>query len=257
MKKNLVLGVMALLCLQVFAQGPAVVRFGVEATYAPFESKLPDGQLVGFEIDLGNAICQKMGAKCEWVENDFDSIIPALLAKKFDAILSGMNITEQRKKQINFTEKIHAIPGALVVKAGSNLTATAESLRGKSIGVQQGTTYETYGRKYWTPKGVNVVTYKSSDLARADLIVGRLDGVADNATVLEVNFLSKPEGKPFKLTQPYIRDKEIFGLGGGIGVRKEDTNLLAQLNKAIAEIRKDGTYDKIAKKYFSFDPYGE
>jgi histidine transport system substrate-binding protein len=257
MKKNLVLGVMALLCLQVFAQGPAVVRFGVEATYAPFESKLPDGQLVGFEIDLGKAICQKMGAKCEWVENDFDSIIPALLAKKFDAILSGMNINETRKKQINFTEKIHSIPGALVVKADSNLTAAAESLRGKTVGVQQGTTYEAYGRKYWSPKGVNLVTYKSVDLAQADLVVGRLDGFADNASVMQESFLSKPAGKPFKMVLPYLRDQEIFGVGGGIGVRKEDTDLLARLNKAIAEIRKDGTYDQIARKYFSFDPYGD
>jgi lysine-arginine-ornithine-binding protein len=256
MKKLLLLGALALLALPAFAQPPTVVRFGVESGYAPFEIKLPDGKLAGFDIDLGEALCVQMGVKCEWVENPFDSMIPALLAKKFDGILSAFSVNEQRKKQVAFSDKLYHTPGALVVQAGSGLKATAESLHGKSIGVQQGTTYETFGRKYWAPKGVTIVTYQTADLARADLVAGRLDGVADNAAVLQDNFLSRPEGKAYAFTSPYITDPEIFGHGTAIGLRKEDTDLLQRLNKAIAEIRKNGTYERLARKYFTFDPYG-
>jgi lysine-arginine-ornithine-binding protein len=248
---------MGLFAVQAFAQVPATIRFGTDPTYAPFESKLPNGEIVGFEIDLAKAICAKIGAKCEFVETDFDTIIPALLAKKFDAILSGMSVNEARKKQISFTNKLFHGPSFLIAKKGSGLKPTPESLRGKTVGMQQGTVYETYAKKYWAPNGVTINTYKSSDLVREDLMAGRLDAMVDDPYVTEQNFFNTPQGKDFALVQPALSDPVIFGYGAAIGVRKEDTALLQKLNDAIAQIRKDGTYNKVAKKYFTFDIYGD
>jgi len=253
MKKLWILG--ALCALTLNAQ--QVLKMGTDPTFAPFESKAPNGEIVGFEIDIAKAMCERMHVKPVFVENDFDSIIPALQAKKFDVIVSGMSVNEKRKAQINFINKVFHTPGAMVVKKGSGLTTAAESLKGKNVGMQQGTTYEQYARKYYAGKGVTVTPYKTPDLAREDLMAGRLDAIMDDSVVLETNFLSKPEGKGYEFAKPGLHDDSIFGIGAAFGVRKEDTALQQQLNKALAEIRKDGTYNKIAKKYFTFDPYGD
>ncbi|MGA2079642.1 MAG: transporter substrate-binding domain-containing protein [Holophaga sp.] len=253
MKKLWLLG--ALVALTLNAQ--PVLKLGTDPTFAPFESKAPNGEIVGFEIDIAKAMCEKMGVKPVWVENDFDTIIPALQAKKFDVIVSGMTVNDKRKQQINFIDKVFHTPGAMVVKKGSGLTTLAGSLKGKNVGMQQGTTYEQYARKWYADKGVTVTPYKTPDLAREDLMAGRLDAVMDDSVVLETNFLAKPEGKDYEFAKPPLHDDSIFGIGAAFGVRKEDTALQQKLNKALAEIRKDGTYNKIAKKYFSFDPYGD
>jgi lysine/arginine/ornithine transport system substrate-binding protein/histidine transport system substrate-binding protein len=249
------IGAMALLACQAYAQD--TIRFGVEATYPPFESKQADGKLVGFDIDLGNAICTQLKAHCVWVENSFDGMIPALKAKKFDGIISSMSITTERLKQISFSDKLFNTPAFLAVKKGSQLKATPEALRGKRVGVQQGSIFETYAKKYWAPRGVTVTTYQSSDLAYADLVSGRLDGVIDDAVVLRDAFLSKPNGQGYEMAGPEIYDAAIFGHGTGIGLRKEDIALRQKLNSAIAAIHRNGTYDKLAKKYFSFNVYGK
>ena len=111
------------------------IRFGVEASYAPFESKSPGGELQGFDVDVGNAVCAKLKAKCVWVENSFDGLIPALAARKFNAINSDMTITDQRRQAIDFTDPIYAIPNQMIAKKGSTLQPTPESLKGKHVGV--------------------------------------------------------------------------------------------------------------------------
>ena len=256
MKRFLLLGALVALSLQAFTLNAQTIKLGTDPTFAPFESKSPSGEIVGFEIDIAKAMCAKMGVKPVWVENDFDSIIPALQAKKFDAIVSGMAVNEKRKLQINFTDKVFHTPAGMVVKQGSGLTTLAASLKGKSVGMQQGTIFEQYARKYYAPYGVTVTPYKTPDLYRADLLDGRLDAVMDDSVVLQTTLLTKPEGKDYEYAKPALRD-EIFGKGAGFGVRKDDAALLNKLNKALADIRKDGTYAKIAKKYFSFDPYGD
>ena len=148
--------------LCVSAKDWKVIRFGVDPSYPPFESKAPDGRLIGFDIDLGEALCAKLNAKCIWVENDYDGMIPALQARKIDAILSDMSVTEKRLQQIDFTEKISYSPTRMVAKTGSNLLPTAESLRGKNIGVEQGTIQETYAKTYLEPNGVNLVVIPES-----------------------------------------------------------------------------------------------
>jgi len=234
-----------------------VIRFGVDPSYPPFESKAADGRLVGFDIDLGNALCAKLNAKCVWVENDFDGMIPALQARKIDAVLSDMSVTPKRLQQIDFTDKISSSPTRMVAKTGSNLLPTAESLRGKSIGVEQGTIQETYARTYFEPQGVKVVSYQNQDQVYADLKSGRLDASLQDEAQAGFGFLKTPEGQGFEFAGPEIEDPKILGNAAAIGLRKGDTDLKNALNNALAELLKDGTYQTIEKKYFDFDIYGK
>ena len=242
---------------QVSAAEIKEIRFGVEPGYAPFEYKAADGKLIGFDVDLGNEMCARLKAKCEWVEGDFDGLIPSLKAKKIDAILSSMSITEQRKQEIDFTNKLYGTPARLVAAKGSNLQASAEGLAGKRIGVMQGTTAETYAKDMWQSKGVEVVAYQNQDLVYADLVSGRIDASFQDAVTASESFLDKPQGADYAFAGNEINDQKYFGVGAGIGIRKADAALKDALNKTLADMRKDGTYDKLAKKYFKFNIYGE
>lgn len=257
MKKSLFAVLLAGLAFTSSTMAATQVRLGVEPGYAPFEYKKPDGSLVGFDIDLGKEICKRIDAKCTWVESDFDGLIPALQAKKIDAILSSMSITPARQKQINFSDKLYGTPARLVTEKGVELAPTAKSLKGKRVGVFQGTTAETYAKQMWLKKGVDVVTYQNQDIVYADLVNGRLDVAFQDAVAADDGFLKRPVGKNFHFSGPEVNDPQYFGVGAGIGVRKADTELLAKINKALAAMHKDGTYQKIAKKYFNFDIYGK
>jgi lysine/arginine/ornithine transport system substrate-binding protein len=235
----------------------STVRFGVDASYPPFESKSADGKLVGFDIDLGNEICRRLEAKCVWVENSFDGMIPALKARKFDGVLSTMSMTPARLAQIAFSSRVFRIPTRLVAAKGSAIEPTPEALKGKRIGVEQGSIQETYARTYWEPAGAVIVPYQDQDLVYADLIAGRIDASLQNAAQADYGFLRTPRGKDFAFAGSPIYDAKTLGSGTAIGLRKEDTDLKAKIDKAIADIRADGTYDKIAKRYFSFDIYGQ
>jgi lysine/arginine/ornithine transport system substrate-binding protein len=229
----------------------STIRFGVDASYAPFESKAPDGKVVGFDVDLGNEICRRLHAKCVWVEQDFDGMIPALKARKFDGVLSSMTITPARSAQIAFSAKLFQTPTRLVAKKGSTLQPTADSLKGKSVGVEQGTIQETYAKTNWAPKGVNVVPYQNQDQVYADLLSGRLDAALQDEVQADLGFLKTPRGAGFQFA-----GAEIPTGAAAIGLRKEDTDLKAKIDQAIADMIKDGTYKKLEAKYFDFDVYG-
>jgi lysine/arginine/ornithine transport system substrate-binding protein len=229
------------------------LRFGVEAAYPPFESKTPSGQLEGFDIDIGNAVCQRIKMKCVWVENSFDGLIPALQARKFDVINSAMNITTKRRQAIDFTPPIYVMPIQLVAKRGSNLQPTTASLKGKSIGVLQGSTQEDFVRKHWAKEGVQVVTYQSQDQIFADLSAGRLDGGVQEVQTAIDGFLAKPEGRDFDFAGPPVSDPTTLGEGTGFGLRKNDAALKAKIAAALDEMKKDGTLSQLSQKYFKRD----
>ncbi|SMG00669.1 ABC transporter substrate-binding protein [Burkholderia singularis] len=235
-----------------YAKDWSTIRFGVDPSYQPFESKGPDGKVVGFDIDLGNEICKRLNAKCVWIENDFDGLIPALKARKFDGVLSSLTITPQREEQIAFSAKLFDTPTRLVAKKGSNLQPTAESMKGKSIGVEQGTIQETYAKTNWAPNGAKVVPYQNQDQVYADLQTGRLDAALQDEVQADIGFLKTPRGAGFEFA-----GKEIPTGSAAIGLRKEDTDLKTKIDGAIAAMVKDGTYKKISKKYFDFDVYGK
>jgi lysine-arginine-ornithine-binding protein len=239
------------------AKDLSAVRFGVDASYAPFESKGPDGKLVGFDIDLGNEICKRLNVKCVWVESAFDGMIPALKAKKFDGVLSALSMTPQREAQIAFSAKLFNTPTRLVAKKGSTFQPTADSLKGKSVGVEQGSTQETFAKLNWAPKGVNVVAYQDQNQVYADLVSGRLDGALQDAVQADMGFLKTARGAGFEFIGNDVTDpKGTLGNGAAIGLRKEDTDLKAKIDKAIADMIKDGTYKQIEARYFTFDVYG-
>lgn len=240
-----------------FAAVPQKLRIGTDPTYAPFESKDAKGQLVGFDIDLAKDLCQRLHTQCTFVESPLDGLIPSLKARKIDAIISSLSITEKRQQEIAFTDKFYAADSRLVVKKGSGITPDLSTLKGKRVGVLQGTVQETYGNEHWAAKGVEIVSYQGQDNIYADLTAGRIDAAFQDEVAASEGFLKQPVGKDYEFGGPSIKDEKLFGVGTGMGVRKEDNALREALNKAFAEMRADGTYDKLAKKYFDFNVYGD
>jgi lysine/arginine/ornithine transport system substrate-binding protein len=226
------------------------IRFGVEASYAPFESKSPAGDLQGFDIDIGNAVCAKLKTKCVWVENSFDGLIPALQARKFSAINSDMSITDQRRAAIDFTDPIYVIPNQMIAKKGSGLQPTAASLKGKHVGVLQGTIQETYAKAKWSPAGVDVIPYQTQDQIYSDLAAGRLDASFQDAEAASKGFLKRPQGAGFEFAGPPVSDEKLLGSGVGFGIRKNDKALKDSINQALKELKADGTIDRFAARYF-------
>ncbi|WP_322012885.1 transporter substrate-binding domain-containing protein [Paraburkholderia sp. J12] len=229
------------------------LRLGIDPSYPPMDAKAPDGSVKGFDVDLGNEICRRIHAHCQWVELEFSGMIPALQARKIDAIMSSMAITEKREQQILFTSKLFQFKSRLVARQGAALGTTAAALAGKQIGVQSGTQFESFAQAHWAPAGVHVVAYKSQDEVFEDLINGRLDGALLGTVEADYGFLRTPAGKGFAFSGEPI---SMGDRGVGIGLRKDETALQAQMNGAIAAMLKDGTYAQIAHKYFDFDPYG-
>lgn len=234
------------------AEGP--LRIGVEGAYPPFSWKEADGTLTGFDIDIAKALCENMGRECELVEQDWDGIIPALLAKKYDAIVASMSITEERKKRVDFTGKYYNTPAKFVAPKNAGFEATAEGLEGKTVGVQRGTIHQCYMEKAFPD--VELKLYGTQEEVFLDLAAGRVDAqISDSIQSLE-GFLTKPEGKDFAFLGDDQFDLECHGEGAGIAVRKGEDDLRLAFDKAIKAIRDDGTYARINAKYFDFDIFG-
>ncbi len=260
--RRTVLGSLAL-AVSLFTLGTAEakewnkIRFGTEGAYAPFNYVTPDGQLAGFDVDIAYALCEELKVECELIQQDWDGMIPALLANKYDAIIASMSITEERKKSINFTDKYYDTPTRLVVHKDSGIDGSPESLNGKRIAVQRETTQDRYATEHLEPAGVEIVRYATGEEATLDLVSGRVDARLEDAVVLSESLLKRPEGADFQFVGEPINDEEYFGLGAGIGVRKGDEDLVELLNKAITGIRASGKYQEIQSKYFDFDVYGD
>ncbi len=191
-----------------------------------------------------------------WVESNFDGIIPALKARKFDAILSGMYMTEKRKEQIGFSDKLYNGPVFLVARKNTLAGNTVEQLKGKTIGVEQGSAQETYVNQHWRTAGINIVAYQGADRVVQDLESGRIDGaVLSGMMVPTTASCSSRRVKILPSLASHLKDDKLFGAGAAIGLRKEDDALRQEINGAIATILADGTYKKLAGKYFSFDVY--
>jgi arginine/ornithine transport system substrate-binding protein len=205
------------------------LRIGIEAAYPPFASKTDKGEIVGFDYDIGNALCAQMKVKCVWVEGEFDGLIPSLKVKKIDMALSSMTINEDRKKSVDFTHKYYFTSSRLVMKEGAMVDDQYASLKGKNVGVQRATTTDRYATEVFEPKGVNVKRYSNNEEIYMDLAAGRLDAIFADTIPLS-DFLSMPRGKGYAFVGPELKDPKYVGEGAGIAVRKGNAELVSQLN---------------------------
>ncbi len=252
----LTLGIAAIL-----AFGPAnakdykTLRIGMDASYAPFESVNQAGEIVGFEVDYAKAICAKIGATCTFQNQDWDGIIPSLLASKFDVIFSSMNITEARAKRVVFSDFYLATPPTWVGPAGSGpVDISPQALRGKTIGTQSSTIHANFLETFY--KDSQIKLYPTQDEPNLDLASGRIDFVVGD-TLVEKDFIEKKGNGCCRLLSPIARVPAIHGPGVGAAFRPDDTELRDLFNKAIAELDADGTYNAIQAKYFTINIRGK
>ncbi len=268
--KKFSLGLLITLFLSVSANADKI-RIGTEGAYPPWNSKDASGKLIGFEVELAWTLCRYIGQQCEIVEQDWDGMIPALIMRKFDAIMAGMSITDERKKAINFSQGYADEVASLAVMKGSNLEGMQTSeginltkksgavkkdlktitgaLAGKTVCVQTATIHQNFLESGDVGK-VNVRSYKTQDEVNLDLASGRCDA-ALAAAVAFTDYAEK-SGKPVVLVGPTFSGG-AFGNGVGVGIRKDDAELLKAFNSAINKARKNGDISRIATKWFGFD----
>lgn len=245
-----------LLGLAGLAQADAgkTLRVGTDGTFPPYSSVKADGKLYGFDIDIANALCAEMKVKCELVRYDFDGMIPALNTRKLDLIVASMAITEERQKAIAFSDKYEGGYSKLMSRKGATLEATPAGLKGKSIGVQQGSIQESYTKAVFGKAGATVRSYSSSANALLDLNAGRLDAIMVEIGVAH-EFLHGVNGKQLALFGPKFDDVKYFGTGSGIAMRKNEPELLKKVNAALNTLLKNGSYKRINDRYFDYDQY--
>jgi polar amino acid transport system substrate-binding protein len=236
------------------AKAQETLKIGTEGAYPPFNNLTSDGKLEGFDIDIAKALCDEMKVKCEFVAQDWDGIIPALQAGKFDAIIASMSITPERSEKVDFTHKYYNTPPAIAAPKDTDIKGvTKEDLAGKTIGVQSSTTHFNYATKTYTDSEIKA--YPTAQEYQLDLGNGRLDAVNDDIVVLS-QWLDSPDGACCKLVGAIKPDVAIHGPGAGIAIRKGETDLVNKFNAAIDAIRANGKYKEINDKYFKFDVYG-
>lgn len=232
-----------------------VLRFSTDGAYPPFSETNDKGEMIGFDIDIGRALCAQMKRECEFTQTDWDGLIPALKANKIDVILASMNANEERKQSIAFTDPYYVNPGIFVRAKGREIALSEEGLKGKVIGVLRSSVFDTYATDIYG-KAAEIRRYNTQEEANLDAVSGRVDVLFADKVVLEDGFLGRDEGRDFEAFGDAVDDAKYFGEGISIGVRKEDEQLKADLNAALKAIRENGEYKKINDKYFTYDISG-
>ncbi len=257
-----ILGVSALLatlCLAVSAHAQAPswgkIRIGVEANYPPFSQMSPDGKFSGFDIDIANAICAEMKAECTLVAQEWDGMMPALNARKFDMIVASMSITEERKKNADFSDSYYDIPSTFIAKTGSFTKVDAAALKGKKIIVTRNTPRAKYVQDNYKDSEVLQVAKEAE--VTMELAAGRGDIGFGSSLAATAAFLKSPEGKSFSRVGPPINPSGVQNGGVGIAMRKGEDSLRTKINAALKTITANGVYKTINDKYFDVNIRGE
>jgi len=225
----------------------ADVRIATEGAYAPWNYLDDSGELAGFEIDLGNALCERAGVECEWVQNEWDSIIPNLQAGNYDAIMAGMSITEERMESIAFSDAYYPPdPSRYLTTAGTELDI--ENLEGKRIGAQGATIQAAYAEETFGEDNT-ILTFETPDQSIADLMAGNLDLIiADGSYLMPI---AEGSNGAMVLTGPYV----MIGNGVGMGLRQGEDELATSMGEALEALKADGTVDALIKEYFDAGPF--
>ena len=217
------------------------LTFAMEPSYPPFETTNEKGEIIGFDVDVANAICKEIQATCKFKGEAFDALIPNLKAKRFDASISAIDITDAREKQVLFSDAYYDSTASYVTLKGK---ATLESA--KNVGVQNGTTFQQYTvaeTKQYTTKA-----YASLQSAILDLKSGRIDMIFGDTAVLADMISKEPE---MQFVGEKVANKKYFGNGLGIAMHKSNKELAEQLNKGLAAIKANGEYQKIYDKWMT------
>ncbi|MGB7800356.1 arginine ABC transporter substrate-binding protein ArtI [Buttiauxella sp.] len=241
MKKVLLATLLASLSLS--ATAAQTIRFATEASYPPFESMDASNKIVGFDVDLANALCKEIDATCTFSNQSFDSLIPSLKFRRIDAVMAGMDITPEREKQVLFSNPYYDNSALFVGQKGK--VADIAALKGKKVGVQNGTTHQ----KFIMDKHPEITTvpYDSYQNAKLDLQNGRIDAVFGDTAVVTEWLKAEPK---LGAIGDKVTDKGYFGTGLGIAVRQGNTDLQAKFNTALEKVKKDGIYQTIYEKWF-------
>lgn len=227
------------------------LKIASEGSYPPFSYTDSNNTLKGFDVEISYALCKKMNVECTIVTQDFEGMIPGLLAKKYDAIIASVALTEERLQKIDFTDPYYDTELAIIVTKNSEIKeVSAKAFKGKNLGVQSNTTQSAYAEDHYASEGINIKLYPTTIEVNRDLLNRRVEGIiVDKLQAL--NWL-KNEGKDCcKLLGTLEKTK--FPIA--IAIRQNNNDLKSQFNKALKDIRSDGTYDKIVKKYFTSDIY--
>jgi polar amino acid transport system substrate-binding protein len=239
--RKLLIAALAFASLTTAANAQAV-RIASEGAYAPWNFLNDAGDLAGFEIDLGNDLCARAGLECTWIVNEWDTMIPNLMAGNYDAIMAGMSITDERKESIDFSDNYFPPDPSKYIVLGAS-TVDPEAMSGVRIGVQGGTIQAAYAEANHAPANT-IVSFGTADQAMADLNGGNVDVILADGAYLEE--IVAGSGGALKIVGP---DVEI-GDGVGVGLRKEDDDLETKFNEALAAAKADGTVDKLIAQWF-------
>ena len=223
------------------------IRFAVAALFPPFQSRDPQGQLVGLNIELGNALCLQLNVRCTWVDQKVVEDFPGLEARQFDAIM-GMAPTSARRRWVSFTDNLYPVTTRLVARRQSGLLPTPRSLKGKRLGVLLGSNREAFARLKWAPKGVIVKSFwLNSELVRS-LVAGEIDATLQGTVEIREALLDTYDGQDFDFLGPAVSAR-LLGDGVAIAVRKPDTALRNELNRALEQLMHNGEYQRLLEPY--------
>ena len=223
------------------------IRIGTEGAYAPWNFLDDNGKLAGFEIVLGQALCKEAKLECEFKANEWDSIIPNLVAGNYDLIMAGMSITDKRKEKITFSDEYYPVEKSQMAAEGGK-TFDFDNLKGLKIGVQ-GATVQAGWLEENLAKDNTIKSYEKPDQSVADLAAGNIDLLLADGSFLE------PVVKGSKGAMEIVGPGFDIGGGVAIGMRKADAELTGKFNAAIATLKKNGELDKLIKEYFKKGPF--
>ncbi len=261
--KTILTAVAALAVLGAMQSASAeTLRVGMECTYAPFNFKNANGELDGYDVDVAKGVAGIIGADLEFVCQQWDGMIPALLANKFDLVVASMSITDTRLKKMDFSQPYRISVGRLVGRknAGLNLfddagKPIAANFAGVKVGLERASTYASWFEAVLPD--ADVALYDENEALYLDLVNGRTDIIMTNPMKAYLRFLSKEDGAGFEFVSPQVDERKFFGIGVGIGLRQGNDALKARLNGALKTLTEDGSLEKYALKYFPFTIHNE
>lgn len=233
------------LALHAVPTSARTLHFGTSATYEPYEFVDATNQIVGFDIDIANAVCKEMQAKCTFTNQSFDSLIPGLRFKKFDAVIAGMDMTPKREQQVSFSQPYYEGLSAVVVTRKGAYHSFAD-LKGKKIGLENGTTHQRYLQD--KHKEIVSAAYDSYLNAFTDLKSNRLEGVFGDVAAIGKWLKNNPD---YAIMDERAKDPEYYGKGLGIAVRKGNDALLQEINAALDKVKASPEYAQLQEKWFT------